>query len=119
MLKSMTTLFQFVTLDDWSRIARAVAQHEPFMNIFFILYILITAFTTLSLLTGVVSEQILAATKKEEVEQQERHEEQMKFFQEVKRMFKKADHDDSHTISRQEFQEFIVEDDDMQKALMR
>lgn len=111
MLRSMTTLFQFVTLDDWSRIARCVTKSQPFMQIFFIIYILITAFTTLSLLTGVVSEQILAATKKEEEEQTERREEQNQFFREVKKMFKKADHDDSHTITRQEFQDMLQEHD--------
>eukprot|EP00931_Biecheleriopsis_adriatica_P111499 TRINITY_DN85893_c0_g1_i1.p1 TRINITY_DN85893_c0_g1~~TRINITY_DN85893_c0_g1_i1.p1 ORF type:complete len:279 (-),score=71.05 TRINITY_DN85893_c0_g1_i1:26-862(-) len=56
--KSMLTLFRFVTLDDWYDTATLVAKQQPIMLWFFIVYIMISAFAMIALLTGVMTEQI-------------------------------------------------------------
>merc|ERR1719456_1995824 len=100
----MTTLFQFVTLDDWSAIARVVTARKPELEIFFIFYIMLTAFTVLSLLTGVVAEHMLDVSRKEEDNQEkEKHEELKAFLAELEELFQLADADNSGTISREEF----------------
>merc|ERR1719281_710337 len=100
----MQTLFQFVTLDNWAAISRMVTAKNPYMQIFFIAYIIVTAFTILSLLTGVVSEHILKVTKNDEDElKKQQGEELKKVSEEMLELFKKADTDNSGTIGRSEF----------------
>lgn len=116
--KSMVTLFQFVTLDDWSFVARIVAEQEPLMMIFFMVYILITSFTILSLLTGVVSDRILAVTREDQsTEDAEREESAHVFVQECKRLFHQADVDHHKMITKAEFEE-VLQDKHAQAKLL-
>merc|ERR1719482_785574 len=109
----MVTLFQFVTLDDWSRIARMVSGFDegednlPFKwkwwMLFFIIYVLITAFSILSLLTGVISEHMIALTRYTEKQAEEKEEEERKkFIDFFHSWFIRADTDNSGTVSREE-----------------
>mmetsp|Transcript_119201 Transcript_119201/g.381983 ORF Transcript_119201/g.381983 Transcript_119201/m.381983 type:complete len:497 (-) Transcript_119201:67-1557(-) len=54
--KSLVTLFQMLTLDDWSNISKMVYEEIPAMWFVFFLYIFTMGFAMLSLLTGVVAE---------------------------------------------------------------
>jgi len=102
--RSMVTLFQFVTLDDWSSVAFSVTQDNPMLYIFFILYIMLTAFTVISLLTGVVAEHMLEVTKEDDMA--EEGEKQTRWFEMVEKigdMFSMGDIDDDGMISREEF----------------
>lgn len=114
--KSMVTLFQFVTLDDWSRIARLVSGFDstgeetntPIM-IFFIVYVLITAFSILSLLTGVISEHMINLTRYwQDKMANEEKEKTKKFIEWFQDWFEKADADNSQTISRDEFRMLLL-----------
>merc|ERR1719482_2318256 len=109
----MVTLFQFVTLDDWSRIARMVSGFDegednlPFKwkwwMLFFIIYVLITAFSILSLLTGVISEHMIALTRYTEKQAEEQEErEKQKFIVFFHDWFTRADVDNSGSVSRDE-----------------
>lgn len=57
---SMWTMFQFVTLDDWSGIIQLVSKRMWVMKFFFLAYTLIASFALISLLTGVMAEHIMS-----------------------------------------------------------
>lgn len=62
--RSMLTLFQIVTLDDWSDgIARHVITNQPEMVIFFVLFVLVTSFGLMNVVVGIIVERTLAAAK--------------------------------------------------------
>lgn len=48
------TLFQFLTMEGWPDIARPVMEKMPYAWMFFIPFILLTTFTTLNLLFGII-----------------------------------------------------------------
>lgn len=117
-IHSMKTLFQFVTLDNWAYIAGMVTVKIPSMQFFFIFYIIVTAFTILSLMTGVVSEHILKVAKDQEEGMRQRHDKELKEFMEgVKTLFDAADVDKSRSISRGEFKK-ILKDKEVSKKLL-
>lgn len=60
--RSMFTLFQITTLDGWSDdIVRHIIYFQPYMGIFFIVYLLITAFGLMNVVVGIIVENTLAA----------------------------------------------------------
>lgn len=62
--KSMFTLFQIVTLDDWSNgVARHVMSNQPAMAAFFILFILFTSFGLMNVVIAIIVERTLTAAK--------------------------------------------------------
>ena len=57
--KSMFSLFQIMTLESWSMgIVRPIMESDPYAWLFFIPFILISAFTLLNLLIGIVVDAI-------------------------------------------------------------
>lgn len=64
---SMLTLFVYLTCDDWSTSARIVNKRFPLMELFWITYMFIGAFTLLSLLTGLMADKM--NTVREETEE--------------------------------------------------
>ena len=53
--KSMFTLFQIMSLDDWStEIARPITEFHPFAWVYFISFILVSAFIVLNVIVGVI-----------------------------------------------------------------
>lgn len=56
---SMFTFFQVVTLEGWSDVARESMDHEPSMWILFILFISITTFAIMNVVTAVIVENTL------------------------------------------------------------
>ena len=53
--KTMFTLFQIMTLESWSMgIVRPVMEQHPWAWVFFVLYILVTTFTMLSLFIAII-----------------------------------------------------------------
>ncbi|MFG3441132.1 ion transporter [Nonomuraea sp. NPDC047897] len=52
--RSLFTLFQIMTGDDWGNVAQDVMQHKPWAWIFFIAYILMSTFVALNLFIAVV-----------------------------------------------------------------
>lgn len=53
--RTMYTLFQIMTLESWSMgIVRPVMQVYPYAWVFFVVYILVTAFTTLNLFIAII-----------------------------------------------------------------
>ncbi|MFI7420470.1 ion transporter [Nonomuraea sp. NPDC049684] len=52
--RSLFTLFQIMTGDDWGNVAQAVMEHKPWAWVFFIAYILMSTFVALNLFIAVV-----------------------------------------------------------------
>jgi Ca2+-binding EF-hand superfamily protein len=103
---SMNTLFQIVTLDDWSTVARVIVAKYPVMQIFFCLYILLTSFTMVSVMTGMITGQ----TQKVMDEQDERSEKKFQIFlHKAGRIFNHWDTNNSGSISCDEFLDLFHE----------
>jgi len=58
MSASMITLFQFLTLDNWSYVVSLVVEENPAMYPFFLIFLILSAFIFLALLTGVVADKM-------------------------------------------------------------
>lgn len=52
--RSLFTLFQIMTGDDWGNVAQEVMEHKPWAWLFFIVYILMSTFVALNLFIAVV-----------------------------------------------------------------
>merc|ERR1719362_99602 len=65
--KSMYTLFQIMTLESWSMaIVRPVTKVMPETYIFFILFLCMTTFAFLNIITGIVVDSTMKACKESE-----------------------------------------------------
>lgn len=65
---SMFTMFRFTTLDDWSATATVVAENAPMFPVFFAVYIVMTSYFVVALLTGVIFKQVLEHHTAEDVQ---------------------------------------------------
>eukprot|EP00928_Gymnodinium_smaydae_P048980 TRINITY_DN32822_c0_g1_i1.p1 TRINITY_DN32822_c0_g1~~TRINITY_DN32822_c0_g1_i1.p1 ORF type:complete len:511 (+),score=153.98 TRINITY_DN32822_c0_g1_i1:173-1534(+) len=68
---SMKTLFIYLTCDDWSTSARAVNAKLMWMELFWILYMIVGAFTLLSLLTGLMADKMNEVREESESDSKE------------------------------------------------
>lgn len=100
---SMFTLFELMAHPNIEEY-QVVIQKDPYMKVFFILFVIVCSFAMLSLLTGVISETM--------IEKSQMRKEEMKFIQEQKRtlfceqlrgLFHEADIDRSGCLSKDEF----------------
>merc|ERR550514_2468603 len=99
-MRSMTTLFQIFTLDNWNVIVRPIAEtHQPLMLLFFSSFIFLTTFGLLNLLVGVIVDHTVNAAKENE-EERERflHEESNQVATVATHLFSKVDTDGEGTI---------------------
>jgi len=102
--RSMFSLFQILTLDGWcDDIVRHVVHRQPYMAIFFIFYLLLTAFGLMNVVIGIIVENTLVAAQTAEggVEQHVATRRQ-KALDELKMLLTLSDTDGSGTISRRE-----------------
>jgi len=75
--RTMYTLFQIMTLESWSMaIARPVMEQFPWAWPYFVLFILITAFTVLNLFIGIIVNTMQEGVHADDVRQRERIEAQ-------------------------------------------
>ncbi len=72
--RSLFTLFQVMTTDDWANVARAAMAVHPLAWIFFVVYLLVSTFAVLNLFIAVVvramEEQVAAEVKADAAEHQ-------------------------------------------------
>eukprot|EP00446_Apocalathium_sp_SHHI-4_P079370 CAMPEP_0177488520 /NCGR_PEP_ID=MMETSP0369-20130122/30200_1 /TAXON_ID=447022 ORGANISM="Scrippsiella hangoei-like, Strain SHHI-4" /NCGR_SAMPLE_ID=MMETSP0369 /ASSEMBLY_ACC=CAM_ASM_000364 /LENGTH=524 /DNA_ID=CAMNT_0018964895 /DNA_START=8 /DNA_END=1579 /DNA_ORIENTATION=- len=111
--KSMETLSIFLTCDDWSTPARMVNEVYPYMEFFWIWYIVMGAFWVLSLLTGLMADKMKEARDEDEDEQKtEPHE----FEELLESLRSKQEREGPLSIDCKAFQE-IVSQEKVSKAL--
>lgn len=61
---SMFTLFQVITLDGWcDDIVRHVVYRQPLMGLFFVMFLMFTAFGLMNVVVGIIVENTLAAAQ--------------------------------------------------------
>lgn len=103
--RSMLTLFQIMTLDDWANgIARHVMSNQPAMAIFFILFVIITAYGIMNVVVGIIVERTLASAKlNEERNQRNQEKERARVLHDLREIFEFADKDKSGTLTIDEF----------------
>ncbi|MBF0611838.1 MAG: ion transporter [Magnetococcales bacterium] len=63
--KTFFTLFQLMTTEGWPSIAREIMTTLPYAWIYFVLFILLTTFTTLNLVVGIVTDCMQEAKEQE------------------------------------------------------
>eukprot|EP00927_Polykrikos_kofoidii_P074436 TRINITY_DN7042_c0_g1_i2.p1 TRINITY_DN7042_c0_g1~~TRINITY_DN7042_c0_g1_i2.p1 ORF type:complete len:991 (+),score=109.05 TRINITY_DN7042_c0_g1_i2:63-3035(+) len=67
--RSMLTLFQIFTLDNWSVVVRPVVEtHLPWMFFFFVAFIFLTSFGLLNLLMGAIVDHTMSAAREADAE---------------------------------------------------
>jgi voltage-gated sodium channel len=70
--RTMYTLFQIMTLESWSMaVARPVLAEYPFAWVYFVTFILITAFTVLNLFIGIIVNTMQEGVHADDVQQRE------------------------------------------------
>jgi len=99
--KSMFSLFQILTLDSWAEdIARHVCAMMPGFQWVFILFITLTTFGLLSIVVGVIGENILqeaSSNKKEVAKKQDA--ERSRIMDSIREVFALVDKDNSGNVS--------------------
>jgi voltage-gated sodium channel len=104
--KSLYTLLQVMTLDQWSsHVVRPIIRKEPALILPFVIFLCISVVCLLNLITGVVVESTLSSARvraeREAVEQQEICEKVMNSLEDI---FQESDEDGSGEIDRKELQ---------------
>jgi len=102
--RSLFTLFQVVTLDQWSdTIARHVVKNQPGMVVFFLLIICIVTFGLLNIIVGVVVENALATAARDQNKIRKAKERNRQLvFNQLRAIFEDADVDNSGTLTFEE-----------------
>merc|ERR1719217_581956 len=63
---SMYTLFEVMMMEGWIEVVRPLVGHRPFLVLFFLLFVFLSAFFLLNLVTSVVVDRTLRAHDSEE-----------------------------------------------------
>jgi len=71
LVRSMITMFQMVTLDNWADVSFTVGTRMPTMSVFFVGYVLLMGFVMVALLTGVMTQHITEVAASLEKQAQE------------------------------------------------
>lgn len=63
MRRSMLTLFNIAILAEWTEIVRPVAEKQPFMLVFFILFALVVCYGVMNVIIGMIVESVIEHSK--------------------------------------------------------
>lgn len=115
--RSMFTLFQICTLDNWSEnIARHVKKQQPGMEWLFVTFIIFTTFGLLNLVVGVIVENTLASAKVNETKMKKKREkDRMRILNHLREFFEQSDEDGSGTLTIDEVQQAMKDPEAMNK----
>merc|ERR1719331_184053 len=107
---SMRTLFIIITLAEWDQIALVVSKHVNGFLVFVlaIAYITLTAFTMVSLITGIISEELVGAQREDEVHKlQQIGKGKAELAENVKNLLQTFDIDASGNLSEDEVKQAL------------
>lgn len=115
--RSMFTLFQICTLDNWSEnIARHVKRQQPGMEWLFVAFICFTTFGLLNLVVGVIVENTLASAKVNETKMKKKREkDRLRVLNHLREFFEQSDEDGSGTLTIEEVQAAMKDPEAMNK----
>lgn len=107
--RSMFTLFQVVTLEQWSEnIVRHVMVKQPWMVPFFMVVIAITTFGLLNIVVGVIVENTLATSERDDNKiKRSKERDRQRVFNHLREIFEAADEDGSGTLNLAEVRKAI------------
>lgn len=111
--KSMLTLFQIMTLDEWSfSITRHVITNSKIFFVVFIVFIFCTTYGLLKIVVGIIVENVLASARanKSKLARIE-HERKLKTLDVLREIFKVADADESGDLELEELKDVIDDPD--------
>mmetsp|Transcript_82269 Transcript_82269/g.255480 ORF Transcript_82269/g.255480 Transcript_82269/m.255480 type:complete len:465 (+) Transcript_82269:114-1508(+) len=101
---STVTLFQYLTLDDWSNISRLVMEVMPWTLAVFLLYVIVAALVIISLFSGVMADHMNGVREQELVDERKRQQEQLvDAMMVVHEAFRAADATGDHLVTKAEF----------------
>mmetsp|Transcript_83282 Transcript_83282/g.258582 ORF Transcript_83282/g.258582 Transcript_83282/m.258582 type:complete len:319 (-) Transcript_83282:86-1042(-) len=106
LLRSMITMFQMVTLDNWADICGLVGKRSYAMNLFFIAYTLMTAFAMIALLTGVITENVNSVSSAGQKEDEDKR--FSDFVDTLQYAFHITDSDEDGGLSIEEFTNLVA-----------
>jgi len=101
---SMISLMQIATLDGWSEdIARHVIHNQPLMLWFFLFFILLTTYGLLSVIIGVIVDNVITEWSSNQEQQNKMKEKnEQRIMKDMRRLFRLADKDNSGKMSHDE-----------------
>lgn len=109
--KCFITLFQVMTLDSWTSIARPLMVHSDIVAPFFITYILVAYLALGNLITAVIIQNADEnGQKDQELKAKEKREEINREIEELKDIFLQIDADGSGLLSKDEYDEALTND---------
>jgi len=103
--RSMFTLFQFLTMDDWAAVEKLVFEKQEFMRPFFFAFIFFGAFVLMSLLTGVMADHMNDVRQQEE---EEEHREKIHQREHTIKLAKSVDINGDGALDRTEFRRLLA-----------
>lgn len=115
---SMYSLFELMTLEGWEDVGRPMVTVEPAMALFLFGFIMVFTFGLLNMIVAMVVEKTLLQARK--VEELGDEEAKRKLAQELlwlKTVFEEADEDSSGSISREEFEHAVIENEKVKEGL--
>jgi len=102
--RSMFTLFQVMTLDDWPSVARNAMNEMPWIVMIFILFLLVTTFSIMNVITAVIVESTLESAMTRDADIVKQREQELKAAtKKILEVFQHADVDGDHTLTKEEF----------------
>eukprot|EP00930_Biecheleria_cincta_P039965 TRINITY_DN27421_c0_g1_i1.p1 TRINITY_DN27421_c0_g1~~TRINITY_DN27421_c0_g1_i1.p1 ORF type:complete len:653 (+),score=129.58 TRINITY_DN27421_c0_g1_i1:40-1998(+) len=111
----MQLLLQFLTLDSWNSKMEAITVFAPWCILYFYLYISVAVFVLMNLVTAIIVENAMSASKMDEDMRLKQMEAQKsKEIKELRHLFELMDADGDGTLDWDEF-EAAFEDEEMSK----
>jgi voltage-gated sodium channel len=100
--RSCISLFQVVTLDDWATITNCITRHSVWIYLSMVVFIILTSFTVMSLLTGVISDNVIETAAEEEDENKRKAaRDRMLFAEALRALYDRAnDRDNFNGVTR-------------------
>merc|ERR1719359_1822195 len=100
----MFSMFEVITSEGWPTMSRTAMEHEPSVWIFFVLFISITSFGIMNVLTAVIVENTLtdAIQNQQDIVKMIDHD-RRKALNNIYQVFKLADRDGDEQLTKDEF----------------
>ncbi|CAD7967652.1 unnamed protein product [Amoebophrya sp. A25] len=119
-MRSMLTLFQVTTLEEWPQIVRPMMEETEAYGIFFTWFIVTTNFMMMSLFIGILVENLTTATETADLRLiQQIRDQQEALTDELCSVFDAVDVDQSGFITIDEFKKSLLRDEDLRKQVFR
>lgn len=101
---SMFTLFQVLTLEAWADICRCAMKHEPWVWIFFLLYLSLTTYAIMNIVIAVIVDNTAEQAMKQKQDLHKKEEEEKRqAAQKISEIFLAADADKNGEVTKEEF----------------